>query len=65
MLPAAVSAANYALGGRMDDAQRAMQHLRKFNPALRLASLGHWLPFQRPEDAALFAEGLRKAGLPE
>ena len=65
VLPGAVIAASHALGGRMDEAQRAMKHLRKFNPALRLASLDDWLPFQRPEDAALFADGLRKAGLPE
>ena len=24
-----------------------------------------WLPFRRPDDAALFADGLRQAGLPE
>jgi hypothetical protein len=49
----------------MEDALLAMQHLLKFNPALRLASLEKWLPFQRQEDLAIFAEGLRKAGLPE
>jgi hypothetical protein len=32
---------------------------------LRLASLDAWLPFRRPEDATLFADGLRTAGLPE
>jgi TolB-like protein len=65
VLPAAVGAASDALGGRMDEAQRTMQHLRELNPALRRASLDAWLPFQRPEDAAVFADGLRKAGLPE
>ena len=65
VLPGAVIAASHALGGRMEEARRAMQHLRKCNPALRLASLDKWLPFQRPQDAALFAGGLRKAGLPE
>jgi TolB-like protein len=65
VLSAAAIAASCAHAGRMDEAQRAMQHLRQFNPVLRLTNLGAWLPFQRPEDAALFADGLRKAGLPE
>jgi hypothetical protein len=65
VLPGAVIAASHALAGRMEDALLAMQHLLKFNPALRLASLEKWLPFQRQEDLAIFAEGLRKAGLPE
>ena len=65
VLPGVVIAASHALGGRMEEARRAVQHLRKLNPALRRASLDAWLPFRRPEDAALFADGLRKAGLPE
>jgi TolB-like protein len=65
VLPGAVVAASLALEGRMDEALRAMQHLRKLNPALRLASLDEWLPFQRPGDLATLAEGLRRAGLPE
>jgi TolB-like protein len=62
--PAAI-AASCALAGRMDEARRAMGELRRLDPALRLATLDAWLPFSRPEDAALFADGLRKAGLPE
>ena len=65
VLPGAVIAASHALDGRMEEAGRAMQHLRKLDPTLRLATLDQWLPFRRPEDAALFAEGLRKAGLPD
>jgi TolB-like protein len=65
VLAAAAIAASCALAGRMDEAQRAMQRLRRFNPALRLASLDAWLPFRRPEDLAIFADGLRQAGLPE
>jgi hypothetical protein len=42
-----------------------MRHLRALDPSLNLASLKDWLPFHRPEDLALFADGLRKAGLPE
>jgi hypothetical protein len=42
-----------------------MQHLRRLDPALRISSLTHWLPIRRPEDVATFADGLRRAGLPE
>ena len=49
----------------MDEARRAMRDLRRLDPALRLATLDPWLHFQRPEDGAIFADGLRKAGLPE
>ena len=42
-----------------------MAALRKLDPALRIANLKDWLPIQRPEDLATFADGLRKAGLPE
>jgi len=65
VLPAAIVAASHALAGRAAEADRALRHLRELNPALRVASLDRWLPFRRPEDAALFAEGLRQAGLPD
>ena len=65
VLPGAVIAASHALAGRMEEAFGAIQHLLKFNPALRLASLEKWLPFRRQEDLATFAQGLRTAGLPE
>ena len=40
-------------------------HLRQLDPALRISNLRDWLPIHRPEDLATFADGLRKAGLPE
>lgn len=60
-----VIAASHALAGRADEAKQAMQRLRQLNPALRLSNLKDWIPFRRPQDLALFADGLRKAGLPE
>jgi tetratricopeptide (TPR) repeat protein len=63
-LSPAVIAASCALAGRMDEARRAMDDLRRLDPALRLSTLGEWLPFRRPQDAARFADGLRQAGLP-
>jgi TolB-like protein/Tfp pilus assembly protein PilF len=64
-LPAAAIAASCALDGRMDEARRAMADVRRLDPTLRLATLDALLPFHRREDFALFADGLRKAGLPE
>jgi TolB-like protein len=65
LLAVAITAASHALAGRMDEARRAMDHLRGLDPALRVSSLKLWLPFDRPEHFATFADGLRKAGLPE
>lgn len=64
-LSAAVIAASCALAGRVEEARRAMRDVRKLDPTLRLATLDAWLPFRRFEDAALLADGLRMAGLPE
>jgi TolB-like protein/Tfp pilus assembly protein PilF len=60
-----VVAASHALAGRTDQARRAMQHLRQLDPTLRISSLEDWLRIRRSEDLATFAEGLRRAGLPE
>jgi tetratricopeptide (TPR) repeat protein len=60
-----IVAASHALAGRTRAARQAMQHLRHLDPALRTANLRDWLPIQRPEDLAVFSDGLRRAGLPE
>jgi TolB-like protein len=60
-----IIAASHAHAGRTDDADRAMQQLRRLDPALRLSNLDDWLPYHRPEYLATLADGLRKAGLPE
>ena len=60
-----IIAASHALAGRPDEAQRAMNHLRQLDPALRVANLADWLPIRRPEDLTTLADGLRRAGLPE
>jgi TolB-like protein/Tfp pilus assembly protein PilF len=61
----AFGAASHALAGRMDEARRAMRHVRRLGPALRLSGVEDWVVLRRPEDLATFVEGLRKAGLPE
>ena len=60
-----IIAASHALAGRTAEGRRAMRHLRQLDPALRISNLRDWLPLRRPEDVSTFAEGLRKAGLPE
>ena len=42
-----------------------MAPLRELDPSLRVSNLTEVLPLRRLEDIAKFAEGLRKAGLPE
>lgn len=65
VLATAILAASHALAGRQGDAQRTTHRLRELDPMLRLSKIEDWLPFRRPKDLALFADGLRKAGLPE
>jgi len=60
-----VSAAANALAGRIEQAQKMMRRLRQIDPKLRLSNLKDLTPLRRPEDLARFADGLRKAGLPE
>ncbi len=65
LMVVSIIAASHALAGRPDEAQRAMNHLRRLDPTLRVSSLADWLPIHRPKDLATFADGLRRAGLPE
>ncbi|MFN3658271.1 MAG: winged helix-turn-helix domain-containing tetratricopeptide repeat protein [Pseudolabrys sp.] len=60
-----VAAAASALSGRTEEAHKAMTRLRQLDPALRVSNLTDQIPLHRPEDLALYQEGLRMAGLPE
>jgi hypothetical protein len=60
-----VLAASYALSGRHEQAQRAMSHLRDFDPTRRISDLKDAIPLRRPQDLAILVEGLRLAGLPD
>jgi lipopolysaccharide biosynthesis regulator YciM len=60
----AFSAASHALSGRTDEARRAMQRVRRIDPALRVSNVERWVVLRRPEDLATFV-GVRRAGLPE
>ena len=65
LMVSCIIAASHALAGRMEPAQRAMDHLHQLDPTLRISNIREWLPIHRQEDIAIFADGLRKAGLPE
>lgn len=65
LLTVSIIAASRALTGRLEDARRAMDQLRELDPSLRISNLKDWLPIHRAEDLSVFADGLRKAGLPE
>jgi tetratricopeptide (TPR) repeat protein len=60
-----IAAASHALAGRLGEARKAMERLRQMYPALRMSNLDDQSPMRRPEDRARWAEGMRKAGLPE
>ena len=61
-----VAAIAYALSDRIVEAREAMARLREIDATLRLSNLERVAPpLRRPEDRARFADGLRRAGLPE
>jgi tetratricopeptide (TPR) repeat protein len=62
---ARIAAASHALAGRLEQATKTMARLRERDPAFRVSDLTDRIPLCRPEDLNRYAEGLRKAGLPE
>ena len=60
-----VLAASHALAGRVDEAKAAMGAMRALNPMMRLCDLQELVPFRRSDDFGRYAEGLRRAGLPD
>lgn len=65
LLAICISAASNALAGRLEPAQKSMARALECDPDLRTFNLGDLAPFRRAEDLALFAKGLREAGLPD
>src|SRR5262249_9660920 len=60
-----VAAASEAFAGRLDNAKTAMARMRQVDPTRSISNLADVLGPYRPEDFAKYAEGVRKAGLPE
>jgi TolB-like protein len=65
LLPVIVAAASNAQAGRSEEAKRAMSQVRRIDPALRMSNLRELFPIRRSKHFDRWAEGLRKAGLPE
>jgi hypothetical protein len=65
LMPPTTAAASNALAGRMTEAQTAVARILEIDPSMRVSNLQEFIPLRRPEDIDRFAEGLRKAGLPE
>jgi TolB-like protein/class 3 adenylate cyclase len=61
----AVAAASAALAGHPAAAAKSMARLRHLMPELRLSNLTDFFPIRRREDFERWADGLRRAGLPE
>jgi TolB-like protein len=61
-----IGAASGALAGRYDEARRLAARLHEIDPALRASTLSTVLgPYRNLEHVAMYADGLRKAGLPD
>jgi TolB-like protein/Tfp pilus assembly protein PilF len=54
-----------AFDGQERAAKQALERLRQLDPDLRVSNLEDRFPLRRLEDISRFADGLRKAGLPE
>ncbi|SCB55269.1 Adenylate and Guanylate cyclase catalytic domain-containing protein [Bradyrhizobium shewense] len=65
LLAICVFAASNALAGRLEPARTGMAQALECSPDLRASNLKDLAPFRHAEDLARFANGLRKAGLPE
>jgi TolB-like protein/Tfp pilus assembly protein PilF len=65
LLGSVIHPASKALAGQLSEAQRAMARLRQLDPKLRISNLKELAPLRRPVDLMRWADGLRKAGLPE
>ena len=60
-----ICACTRALAGRSEDAHALMKRVRDINPTLRISNLHELEPLRRPKDIAIWADAMRKAGLPQ
>ena len=64
-LQSCVAAASAGFIGNSAVAETAIAQIHQIVPGLRLSNIKDLMPLRRPEDFARWADGLRKAGLPE
>jgi TolB-like protein/class 3 adenylate cyclase/tetratricopeptide (TPR) repeat protein len=57
--------ASLALDGKLEEARKAGIALAKADPHFRIADLADRVPVRNTDELATYAEGLRRAGLPE
>ena len=60
-----LAAASNACAGRLEEAKRFVARALQLDPELRISNFKGRIIAVRPDDFAKYAEGLRKAGLPE
>ena len=60
-----ILAASKAFVGHLEEAREVMSRVLQLDPALRISNLKDRISPLQPEDFAKYADGLRKAGLPE
>jgi hypothetical protein len=60
-----MSAASDASAERMDRARKTMARMRELDPTRAISNLRDVLGPYSPENFAKYAEGVRKAGLPD
>ncbi|MFB9269735.1 winged helix-turn-helix domain-containing tetratricopeptide repeat protein [Bradyrhizobium erythrophlei] len=58
-------AASAALAGRQDEARKAVARVLEIDPMSRISNLADHVPLARTKDLENYAEGLRRAGLPD
>ena len=63
--PLLILAASAGQMGRLEEAQKLVPQIFALSPSYRLSRIKERVPFRRPQDFALYAEGLRLAGLPK
>ncbi len=55
----------HAMLGNLPEARAAYEHLNRLAPGVTIETTLRGMPFAHPADAQRYAEGLRKAGMPE
>jgi TolB-like protein/class 3 adenylate cyclase/tetratricopeptide (TPR) repeat protein len=60
-----IIATSAGISGQLERAQKAAKRMLEIDPAFRVSRLADHVPLRRPDDLARYAEGLRRAGLPE